>query len=94
MKIKQNLFITNIDDYLGGHYTHCFNIAQSDMLGTEWIKIGTTTIDVNVDKEMLTARGIKVIEEAETKEIAEHEMKMRLLKEKKDSFLALEHKPR
>ena len=41
---------------------------------------------------MQSPRPIAAIDKAEQEEIAEHEVKMSLLKEKRDNLLAIEHK--
>ncbi len=94
MKIKQFVYITDIDSFLAGNYGNSFSLYDSGSMSDYdgWHLVGDIVIDVNVNLETLTAEAVECIEKAEQKELAEHEVKMGLLDEKKQKLLCIEHK--
>jgi hypothetical protein len=91
MKIKQHVHIVDPDDFLRGDYHSCFNLFDSPSNCPEWIDAGEIELDIEVDKDSVIARVVTALDEEIEKETAEHELKMELLKQRKNEMLALTH---
>lgn len=90
MKIKQHLYISSPDDFLSGHYRHCFQVVGVSRLDNHWINLGEIEIDVNVDKGDVTKTVLAAIDAEETKVREEFELKISLLERKRQEILCLE----
>jgi hypothetical protein len=90
MKIKQTLVITRPDEFLAGS-RECFSLIGNYGVPKTWIDCGEIELDVVVDKDQAVARVISTLDAEIEKETAEHELKMELLKQRKNEMLALTH---
>ena len=94
MKIKQYVFITDSDAFLNGS-VGCFSLSHRDdaMQDYGWFLCGEVEIDVKVDNDVVMQSAIDAIDAAEQKEIAAHEVKLGMLREKRANLLSITHKP-
>jgi len=87
------LYITRPDDYLRGEIR--YHASDEELSIEGWFLAGTVDFDTtNVDFGELTETAVDCIDKAEQKEIAEHEVKMGMLKEKKQNLLSITHQTR
>jgi hypothetical protein len=91
MKIKQHVHIVYPDKFLRGDYVDCFNLFDTPNAHPDWIDAGEIELDIEVDKDSVIARVVTALDEEIEKETAEHELKMELLKQRKNEMLALTH---
>ncbi len=96
MKIKQYLYITDPIAFSDG-CRNCLQLSQYDDLGVhgsytkEWIMAGEVEFDVDIDIDDVFVKAVEEIDHAEEKERAEHQVKMDILKEKRQKLLAISY---
>ena len=92
--MKQFLYIVNMDDYLNGNFDNCFTLTSNPRMDNYdgWKRCGEVEFEVNIDIEKAMKETIGIIDATIKEEMAEHELKINLLKEKKQNLLAIEHK--
>ncbi len=92
--MKLYLYITNADAFLNGDSS--FHAAPEDHHADNipgWFLAGSIDVELDVDNKKITQSALDSIDKAEQKEIAEHEIKMGMLKEKKANLLSITHQP-
>ena len=90
--MQLHLYIRDTAEFLQGRFGFCFGVSSDeDLAGDGWILAGDAELNITVDGSEVTKKAVSAVEEAEQKEIAEHEVKMNMLKEKKANLLALTH---
>ena len=93
--MKLYLYITDVETYSTGEVffrAYAEGSHETSWIPDSWIFVGEIDdIDIDVDNKKVTQRAIDILEEAEQKEIAEHEVKMGILKEKKANLLSITH---
>lgn len=90
MKIEQNLFITDIDEYMKGNYLWCFTLSGIES-ADGWVKVGQIEVDTDtIDRKALVRDTLAELEKAEEKLIADHAEKLAALRQKRQELLALE----
>ena len=97
MKIKQHVMISNPDDFRLGYYKTCFTLMGPEMAERfrkddyQYIDCGEITLDIDVTHDQAVTAIVSAIDAQVTKEQGEHELKMNLLKARKNELLALTH---
>ena len=90
MKLKQHLYIVYPDAFLKGDYRTCFNLFEDGKSHpTGWIYAGPIELDVNVDTGEAIQKVVAVMDAEIEKASEEITLKMQLLKQRKEEFLAL-----
>ena len=90
MKIKQYLLISYPDDFLKGDYDSCFTLSgRPDCMKGKWIQCGEIELDVEVDTGEVIQTVVAVMDAEIEKASEEFTLKMKLLKQRKEEFLAL-----
>jgi hypothetical protein len=93
MKIKQQLYISNPDDFMRGNYATCIDITGIDFTMDSWVLCGEIEVNIDFDSTSLIAKIVTTIDAEIEKERAEHSLKMDMLQTRKDELLALTHEP-
>jgi len=96
MKVKQYVYITDADQFIRGEIKNCFALDTDGSYEGRidgWFLAGEVELNINTDEKKIRQSAVEFVEKAEETERAEHEVKMNMLAEKKQSLLAIEHKP-
>jgi len=99
--MKIYIFISNIDRFVTGDYRMAFTASSEKTYGQRCLEdgsdyplIGECEIDLSdTDIEKLTQQAVGIVDKATQQEMAEHQVKMNLLKDKKASLLSITHNP-
>ena len=90
--MKLYLYITDVDDYLEGNYH--FHAIPGETGIDGWFLAGIVNIDLSaVEDDKIRDYALGVIDKEEEETRGEFEVKMGLLKEKKQRFLSITHQP-
>ena len=90
--MKIHIYITNAAEFLQGNYRWCFGISDADDINVDgWFLAGEVEVELDVNNETITQFAVNAIDKAEQEEIAEHQVKMDMLKEKKANLLSITH---
>jgi len=88
--MKLHLYITDLVRFAEGKIDFC---AESDRhMDDTWLHVAEIDVNLDIDNEAITQGAIQAITKEEENQRAEHNVKMNLLAEKKQSLLAIEHK--
>ncbi len=96
MKIKQHVMISRPENFRHGNYSTCFSLLapnaakrMCDEYG--YIDCSEIEIEINVSGDEIVASMVKTIDAQIKKELGEHEVKMNLLRDRKNELLAITH---
>ena len=90
--MKLYIYITNAGDYLSGNFDNCWYLSdRNNYMIDAWFLAGEVEVDINVDNKVITQFAVDAIDKAGQEEIAEHQVKMDMLKEKKAKLLSITH---
>jgi hypothetical protein len=89
MKIKQHLVITNVEDFLRGDYSLCFNLYGSPSIPDGWVYVSEIEIDVDVNMESAVGTAMEDLD----RQIDTVKLVVTALECRKRDLLALTHQP-
>jgi hypothetical protein len=90
MKIKQFLHITNLDSFLKGNYSDCFNLDAEDCsYMTRWHSCGEIEFEVDIDSNALVLKTIGIIDDEMKAQRAQYSRSMEVLEQRKSELLSL-----
>ena len=94
MKIKQNIYITDIDEFLAGDFANCLNLYGHDtpLEIAGWIHAGAIELDIDMPREVLAEKAIAELDKAAEKVKADAGAKLEQIAAKRQELLAIEYK--
>ena len=94
MKIKQQLYITNPDEFMAGDYQACFNLFGDDdpRPCDGWVAAGEVWLDVEIDRGEMAAKLISDLDKAAEEVKADAARKLEQIAAKKQELLAIEYR--
>lgn len=92
--MKLYLYVTDAADYLEGKY-HFHAVPRENEIEIEgWYLASVVNIDLSaVDEDAIREYALGIIDTQEKETRAEFEVKMNLLKEKRQNLLSITHQP-
>ena len=94
MKIRQQIYITNLDEFLEGNYRWSLTIVGTEPDKPEidgYIHIGEVWLDVDVPREELHEKAIANLDKAAEEVKADAARKLEQIAAKKQELLAIEY---
>ncbi len=92
--MKLYLYVREADEFLRGDYRWSLQVSDAkDFIPGTYFPAGEINVNLDVDIDALRNHALGIIDEAETETRAEFEVKMGLLKEKKQNLLSITHQP-
>jgi len=90
--MKLYIYIIDADAFLRGDYGWSLKASdRPDIKATGYFLAGDVEVNLNVVNQTVTQFALDTIDKAEQQEIAEHQVKMDMLKEKKANLLSITH---
>ena len=90
--MKLYIYATEIDKVLVGDFEWSVTASsRGDIPASDWIVIGEVDVDLNINREEMTAQAMQIIDEQEDKIKEELAGKLNLLEMKRSQLLALTH---
>ncbi len=90
--MKLYLSIVEPGNFLAGNYDWCFRVNVDREVAERYgIYCGEIEVEINADDKTVRQYALNAIEETERETRAEFEVKMQMLREKKQNLLCIEH---
>jgi hypothetical protein len=85
MKIKQYLHITNLEEFVRGDYSQCFNLWDHPCNCPDWLVVSEIEIDVEINADLVIKRASASLDE----KLDAAKLAVTVLEERKKELLAL-----
>ena len=90
--MKLYIYATDISQVLVGDFEWSITISsRDDIPASDWIMIGEVEVELDINREDMTAQAMQIIDEQEDKIKEELAGKLNLLEMKRSQLLALTH---
>jgi len=90
--MKLYIYATDISQVLVGDFEWSITISsRDDIAASDWIVIGEVDVELNINREEMTAQAMQIIDEKEEEIKQKLAEKLNLLDMKRSQLLALTH---